>query len=256
MTLTRNFAFLVCAMGLSLTLTAPSQAATPSNAPSSLSSLIDRIEAAANQQNLEQVLDFYSPNFVTDDGVTYDTVKQGLSQLWERYPNLNYTINLTAWEQKDNQWIADTVTTIKGSNTIKGREMTLESTLTSRQYFQDGQLIRQEISQERTDITTGETPPNVEINLPDTIKVGQTFDFDVILREPLGDNLLAGTAIEEIAQADSYLAPSQFELQLLQSGGIFKRATAPNTPESHWLSALLVQPDGLRLITQRLLIEK
>jgi hypothetical protein len=45
-------------------------------------------------------------------------------------------------------------------------------------------------------------------------------------------------------------------LELLQSGGLFKRAKAPTTTENCWLSAILIQEDGIFVITQWVRVEK
>ena len=86
--------------------------------------------------------------------------------------------------------------------------------------------------------------------------MGQQFDFDVIAKEPLKDNLLAGAAFVETAEASRYLKPSDFELELLTAGGLFKRMKAGDKPESNWVSAILIRGDGITLITQRIRVEK
>ncbi|MGK7932350.1 MAG: nuclear transport factor 2 family protein [Microcystaceae cyanobacterium] len=243
-------------LGLSLSISPHIKAASPKNAPTELTNLIENIEAAANRQDLEEVLQFYSPDFTTPDGLTYETLKQALSQLWERYPDLQYKTQLQSWTQENDQWIVETITEIQGIGEYESREMKLDASLRSRQYYRNGKLIRQEILQERSDVTSGMQPPPVKVNLPETVKVGESFDFDVILMAPLDDNLLAGTAIEEMATPDTYLTPHKFELQLLQAGGLFKRATSPENPENYWLSAILIQPEGLRLVTRRIRFEE
>ncbi len=43
------------------------------------------------------------------------------------------------------------------------------------------------------------------MRIPERVKVGEEFDFDVIVREPLGDDLLAGTAIDEKVDIERYI---------------------------------------------------
>ncbi|MGK7933149.1 MAG: nuclear transport factor 2 family protein [Microcystaceae cyanobacterium] len=256
MTLKPYLVSFVLGLGLSLSLSPHLKAASPKEAPTELTNLIENIEAAANRQDVEQVLQFYSPDFTTTDGLTYETLKEALSQLWERYPDLQYKTRLQSWTRENDQWVVETITDIQGTGEYESREMKLDATLRSRQYYQNGKLIRQEILQERSDVTSGMQPPSVRVNIPETVKVGDSFDFDVILSDPLDDNLLAGTAIEEIVTPEQYLTPHDFELQLLQAGGIFKRATSPDSPEHYWLSGILIQPEGLRLVTRRVRIEE
>lgn len=256
MTFKRFWASFALGLSLSLSLSFPLKAANPNDAPPEVTRLLQEIETAANQKNLEQLLKFYSPNFTTTDGVTYEILKQSLTQLWEQYPNLTYEIELKSWEKDKNQWMVETVTQIQGTGNLGSREMKLVANLTSRQYYENNKLIRQEILKERTDITSGNQPPNVIVKLPDSVKVGQSFDFDVILTQPLNDDLLAGVAIEEMAEEKAYSGVDSFELQLLQAGGLFKRAKAPDKPANYWLSAILIQPEGFRLVSQRLQIKE
>ncbi len=251
MTPNRWFISLLLGLGLSASVSAALQAASPETAPADLKTLITQIEAAANRHDLEQVMSFHSPAFTSTDGLTTQVLSQSLPKLWQRYPNLAYTTQLQAWEQQGEEWIADTATQVKGTSNEGGRVIQLESTLKSRQTFKNGKLIAQTIVDEQTRLTTGQNPPQVEVNLPNTVRVGQEFDFDVIVTEPLGNDLLAGTAIGENTRGDGYLAPGTLELQLLQAGGLFKRVKAPEKPGDRWFSAILVRNEGIVLITKR-----
>ncbi|GFE68502.1 nuclear transport factor 2 family protein [Chroococcus sp. FPU101] len=247
----------ILSFGLTLSITKTLQAAnSATNAPAELKNLISQLETAANQRNHKQVMEFYSPKFTNSDGLTYNTVSQSLTKFWEQYNQVKYTTTIDSWEKKGDQLIATTTTTIQGTGKFKGRPMTLNSTIKSRQQFQGNKLIYQEVLSERNEITSGQNPPKVEIRIPDQVKVGQDFDFDVILAEPLGDSLLAGAAIDEKVESDRYLDPKTLDLELLPGGGIFKRAKAPITPENRWLSAILIRGDGMVLITQRIKVEK
>jgi hypothetical protein len=90
------------------------------------------------------------------------------------------------------------------------------------------------------------------VKLPEQVRVGQEFNFDVIVNEPLGDNLLLGTALEEAIKPDLYSKPTEFDLELLPAGGIFKVGKAPLRPEDRLISAVLIRGDGMIMVTQRL----
>jgi ketosteroid isomerase-like protein len=245
-------------LGLGLTLGAGTvlRAESPETAPVELKALISQIDAAATRQDLPQVMAFYSSEFTDADGLNYTTLSQALSLLWNRYPSLQYTTELLSWKKEGDLLVAETLTKITGTSKKSIRTVQLNSAIKSRQYFQNQKLVRQEILTERTELMAGSNPPKIEVTLPETIRVGQEFDFDVIVLDPIGDSLLAGTAIEEKIESDRYLNPADLELKLLQAGGIFKRAKAPDTPSNRWLSAIIVRDDGITLVTQRLRIEK
>jgi hypothetical protein len=221
------------------------------DAPKELREIITKIDFAANKRNFDMLKDYISPNFVTQDGLNYESFHESLKNLWQNYSDVTYKTTLTFWEKKDNQFLAKTVTEIKGNYHDNGHKFTLFSTIQSLQYFENGQLIKQEILSERTDLTAGENPPEVEVRLPQKVRPGEQFYFDVIVKEPLGYNLLLGEAIEDKITSESYLDPSEIELKSLSAGGIFKLVTAPQTLGDRWYSAILIRSDGMRLITQR-----
>jgi hypothetical protein len=101
-------------------------------------------------------------------------------------------------------------------------------------------------------MTSGKKPPQVEFRLPQQVKVGEKYAFDAIVKEPLGNNFLLGTAMEETIKPNKYLNPTPVNLELLSTGGLFKTGTAPLKPVNQWISAVIVRDDGVTMITQRL----
>ncbi|MBW4647722.1 MAG: nuclear transport factor 2 family protein [Kastovskya adunca ATA6-11-RM4] len=243
---------LVASLLVAFSFLSPAQAASPETAPEELKNAIAQIDVAANARNLEGVMQFYSPNFTHTDGLTRDALKSSLTQLWERYPELKYRTELKSWEAKGDDIIAETVTYITGTQPDAGSGVKLESTLRSRQRFDDQKIVEQTVLAERTQLMSGKNPPTVKVNLPEQVRVGQQYSFDAIVQEPLGDALLLGTAMEEPVNSDRLMSPSKFELELLSAGGIFKVGKAPLRPDGQWISAVLIRGDGMTTITQRL----
>ncbi|WP_448562935.1 nuclear transport factor 2 family protein [Trichothermofontia sp.] len=244
---------------LTLSLTAlwagvaiPVQADTPDTAPASLRALLTEIEAAANRQDLQAVMQHYSPEFSNSDGVVYATLASDLKKLWERYPQLNYRTELLSWEQDGNTLTAETLTTITGTQMLPNREVKLAARLRSRQAIEQDKIVRQEILAEHSQLTTGEAPPTVTIKLPESVKVGQTFSFDAIVEEPLGDSLLLGAVQEKPVRSNDFFEPVPTNLELLSAGGIFKLGRAPILPDNRWITVTLIRPDGMTFVTQRL----
>lgn len=230
--------------------------ATPANAPPQLKNTLAQIDLAANKRDVKAVMQFYSGNFTHSDGLTRQTLEQALTQLWKRYNTLNYRTELQTWQPSGNGFVAQTVTYITGTQRTQGRELALNATLTSRQYLQGQQITRQEILSERSQLTSGQNPPKIQLNLPQQVKAGQEYNLDAIVQEPLGDSLLLGAALEEPVSPQNYLKEGRVNLEPLSAGGIFKVGKAPTKPTSQWISALLVKEDGLILVSQRLQVVK
>ncbi len=246
---------LLCAFGITTSLASPVGAESAETAPRELKEVINKIEAAANRQDVEAVMRFYSRDFTNSDGLSYSSLYQALTQMWERYPKLKYTTELESWEREGDRLVAETVTYIEGSRKNGSRLINLNSTLRSRQYFTDQKVIKQEVLAERTKLTSGKNPPQIKVNLPEKVRIGQRFGFDVIVLQPLGSEVLLGAAIEERTGSDRYLNPSNIKLEGLSAGGIFKLVQAPLLPDNLWYSAIVVRQDGMVLLTQRVRVQ-
>ncbi|MCC0176521.1 nuclear transport factor 2 family protein [Waterburya agarophytonicola K14] len=224
-------------------------------APDELTKIIFEIEDAANNRDLDKVLDYYSEDFTNSDGLSVDSLAEGLEQMWQNYPQLKYTTEIVSWSKEEDLLVAETITTIKGVQKTKGRVTRLNSTIKSRQYFEDDQLVNQDILTEQSQLKSGDNPPKVEIVAPEVVQTGEQYNFDLIVDEPLEEKILLGAIKEEKTASNLYLNPTVLELEPLPAGGIYKTATAPLLPDSNWVSAILVRGDGITMITHRVNME-
>ncbi len=224
-------------------------AATP---PAELVEVVSAIETAANNKDLQELLEYYSDDFTNTDGLSTDSLAKALQQMWKSYPRLKYSTQIISWSEADDQLVAETITTIRGVNNNQGRIARLNSTIKSRQYFQDQQLVNQEILAEQSKLTSGDNPPQVKVVAPETVNTGERYNFDLIVDEPLGDKVLLGAIKEEKTASNLYLNPTALELEPLPAGGIYKTATAALLPDSNWVSAIVVRGDGITMVSHRI----
>ena len=232
------------------------RAETADTAPEELTEAIFDIEDAANDRDLDGVLDGYSDDFTNTDGLTIDSLAQGLEQMWKNFPELTYTTEIKSWSEEDGLLVAETVTTIEGVQKDRSRVTNLNSTIKSLQYFDDSKIVNQEILAEQSKLTSGSNPPQVKIVAPETVETGEKYNFDLIVNRPLEDKVLLGAIKEDKTTSNLYLNPTALELEPLPAGGIFKTATAPLLPDSNWVSAILVRGDGITTIVHRVNIEE
>lgn len=227
-------------------------AESPQTAPAQVQNTLKQIDAAANRRDIKGVIEFYSPNFTHTDGLNRQSLESALTELWQLYSKLSYTTELQSWQPSGTGFAVETVTKITGLQSIDGKNSQIESTLRSRQQIENNKIVRQEILSERTQTTTGVEPPVVELQLPEKVRIGQDYSFDAIVQEPLGNNLLMGTALEQPVRAESYLKPVKVDMELLTAGGLFKLGKAPIKEGNYWISAVLVRSGGITTVTQRL----
>ncbi|MEM9804687.1 MAG: nuclear transport factor 2 family protein [Cyanobacteria bacterium P01_D01_bin.56] len=233
----------------------PAQAAPPETAPAFLVNVLEAIETASNEQDIDTVMTYYTDEFTNNDGFDYATLETTLPQLWERYDTLNYRVELQSWEEIDGgNVVAETVTYIDGTQTTP-RLLNLESVIRSRQEFQGNQITFQEILSERNQLNSNNPPQEVVVILPERATPGESYGFDAIIQEPLGERYLLGAALDEGTTAADFFTPRPLDLELLSAGGLFKVGDAPNSADNLWVSGLLVREDGLVVITRRLRVE-
>jgi ketosteroid isomerase-like protein len=220
-------------------------------APAELTTFLDQVETAANRQDIEAVMEFYSADFTNTDGLDRQNLQQFLTQFWQDFSDVNYDMELQAWEQEGSAVLATTVTRITGTQTLNNREFQLEATITSQQRIENQQIVQQEILTEKNQLTSGEAPPTVTFNVPETVAVQQSYNVDAIVQEPLGEDIMIGAAVDQIIDPDIYFSPQTLEMELLNTGGLFKIGEAPSTPEQKWISAVLMRKGGIVSVTQR-----
>lgn len=228
------------------------RAQAPATAPAELTKLLTEIDAAANRRDVKAVMAFYGQNFTHSDGLNSQNMEKALTQLWQRHPSLNYRTEIKSWKAEGSAIVAETVTTITGTHNKDGRDLNLKATIRSQQRFENQKIVKQEILAEQTQLSSGKNPPTIQVNLPDQVKVGQEYHFDAIVQEPIGDDILIGTVVEEPIAEKTFFNPSEVEFELLNSGGIFKVGKAPATPNNRWVSAVLMRQGGITTVTVRL----
>ncbi|MBV5260521.1 hypothetical protein FLX56_19095 [Synechococcus moorigangaii CMS01] len=231
------------------------EARTPETAPAALTELLADIDQAANGQQLDQLLAFYSDNFSHSDGLAKAELRDLLAQLWAEYPRLTYDTTLLSWEQTGDHLQAETETQVRGMKRQAGRWVHYESTIRAQQIFQAGQMTSQEILSEASTLTSGDNPPALKVMIPETVAPAADFGFDVIVQDPLGDEILLGGALEETISPNTYSDPEEFALDILSAGGIFKRVEAPAETGDMLYSALVVRSDGMVLTTRRVKVQ-
>jgi hypothetical protein len=221
------------------------------NAPSAITTAIAKIDAAANNRQITELLRHYSPNFKHSDGLDKVAWQKSLTQFWQSYNNLRYTTKIKSWRAEGSGYSTETITNIVGTQNVDGRKMNLQSTIESRQKIVRGQIVSQEILQERTQITSGSQPPTIELNLPTKLQTNTEYNFDAIVKEPLGEDVLMGATTEEIVSPQGYTKPNNYKLELLTAGGLFKIARAPGKSGDYWLSTVFIRSSGMTIMTQR-----
>ena len=259
-------------------------------APTSSTSVITNLDAALNKKDATAVINLLSPNFTHGDGYTRQSLTQSLQALWQQYPNLTYRTEIVKPEAKSDAKAdpneVETLTTIEGKRNLKGQIWKIQGTIRALQVIESSQVRSQTILAEQTQVRIGEKPPTVTVSLPTTVTVGKDYSYDVVVQEPVNDDLFMGTILDEPVSAALISNPARLQLEFpslaelltgrptrrrptaptagspmlktvklsrMKSGGFFKIGRASSVPETQWISAILARHDGgITIATTRL----
>lgn len=230
----------------------PAGKAATSNSKAPSLSLLTSLDEAANQRNLNQLLSLYGDDFRSSDGLSRNDLRQGLTKFWQRFSELRYSSEVIDSKSGPEGMTLEALTRITGQGTIDKRPVKLDSQIRSRYVVRNNRIVRQDILSERTQLRTGTNPPSLEIQLPDKVLTGQSFNFDAIVSEPLDNDLLVGGYQEEPVSLQALLDPKKAELEPLKAGGVFKVARAPQKPGQLWVTAMVIRKGGITAVSQRL----
>jgi hypothetical protein len=228
----------------------PTVFAAPAPAPATVTELLNKIDRAANSRQLPALAENFAPNY-TVDGMSRSEWQKQVSSFWQRYPNLRYRTTLQTWKQDGNGLSIDTITQIDGGQTEGGKPTSITAKIQSRQRIVNGKIAQQQIISEQVRSTSGSKPPTVDMVVPEKLRPSEDYNVDVIVQEPLNDDVMMGAISEQPVNASGYGKPTTYKLELLSTGGLFKNAKAPSRAGDYWLSAVFVRPDGITTVTRR-----
>lgn len=248
------------ALASAFTLTDLNAKAATQPLPPEIAQIVTEVDRNASSQDLDRLLRSYADGFSHSDGLTKDSLRASLRELWSRYSQLSYKTEVKNWEQKGNQYTVETVTKIQGNQKeAKFKSFKLSAELTSKQTYQqqDGkwQISRQDVLQETSTLTTGTQPPQVQMRLPNVIGVGRQYSLDAIAETP-DYNIMVGAVFTEPVTTAGFFKDKTIDLEPLRSGGIYKIGQAPYQEGNFWVSVVLVREGGITISGQRLRVSK
>jgi ketosteroid isomerase-like protein len=68
-----------------------------------LTQLVNQLLAASNRHDMEGVLKYYSPRFISGDNLSLDDISHLIKETWEMYPDIRYTSSVVAM-RGNNGW--------------------------------------------------------------------------------------------------------------------------------------------------------
>ena len=98
-----------------------------------------------------------------------------------------------------------------------------------------------------TTIRNDQNKIDIIFRIPEKVLTGKKYDIDIILNEPLGDQIVAGGLISH--EDESYLK-QEINIEPLASGGIFKTTRASSKPATQIWSGIIAHQEGIISFTK------
>ena len=167
-------------------------------------------------------------------------IKERFSKLIKEFPNSKWTI-----KNNNNKDYADI--NISGSKIVNGKKFILESNFNYHYSFKKGKIQKGLIKSHLTTIRNDRNSLDINFSIPNNVLTGTNYEIDIIVNNPLEDNLIAGGIKSH--QLDSLIQP-KIKLEPLVSGGIFKITRAPTKPGTQIWTGIIAHPEGLISFTK------
>ena len=134
-----------------------------------------------------------------------------------------------------------------GKKIVNGEIYFLESSFKYLFSSHNGKINNGNIKNLFTTIRNDQNKIDINFRIPDIVLTGTKYDIDIILNEPLGDEIIAGGIISH--QDESYLR-QEIDIEPLASGGIFKTTRASSKPTTQIWSGIIAHPKGIISFTK------
>ena len=198
--------------------------------------LID-LENALNKNNLEKIYSY----FAEDEKIL---LKNKLQELISDFPNPKWKIRKINTKDLNKNTVEVKVTAIK---IIDGSEFKLESNFLYSYNFIQGKISNGVIRNHLTTVRNDKNKIDITINIPDKVLTGSKYNIDIIINEPLGEEIYAGSLSTYI---ENSILEEEIQLEPLVTGGIFKITRAPTKSGIQIWTGIIANPQGLVTFTK------
>ena len=190
-----------------------------------------------NQRNLAAIEKY----FEDDEKLKFENQ---FYKLIEEFPNAKWEIKNVRSIESDQY---NFEITVKGFKLLNEKKFTLKSKFNFIFLFKNGTIKNSRIINNLTTIRNDNNKVDIDISIPSNVLTGANYNLDVIIKEPLGEKIIAGGIKEH---QEGILFDQSVLIEPLSSGGIFKVTRAPLKPGLQVWTGFIAHPNGLISFTK------
>ena len=202
------------------------------------------LENALNAQNFELIKN----NFKDKEKFK---IQEKFSEIIKDFPNSKWQIKKLNGKNSKEE-IFNII--VNGEKIVNGQIYVLESNFQYLFSTNNGKINNGNIKNLFTTIRNDQKKIDIIFRIPDKVLTGTKYDLDIILKEPLGDVIVAGGII---SHQEEYYLKQENNITALASGGIFKTTRASSKPATQIWSGIIAHPKGTISFTKSVeIVEK
>ena len=202
------------------------------------------LENALNKKNLEIIYSY----FEEDEKLK---IKNKLEKMIKEFPNAIWEIKKVNSIELNKNMVN---VSISGSNVIDNKEFHLESNFDYLYNLKKGKIVEGFITNDLTTIRSDRNKIDITIDIPDRVLTGSKYDIDIIINEPLGEEIYAGGIN---SYQEEFIFKQEIKLEPLVTGGIFKVTRAPNRKGTQTWTGIITHSKGIVTFTKTVhIVEK
>ncbi len=112
-----------------------------------------------------------------------------------------------------------------------------------------------QVINEESILNSQKSPLILKIISPDKVLTGEKYEINLIIEKPLDKSLIASGMIVLENNRNAKISNDHFGIKPNQSGGLFKYIQAPLKPGFQTISAIIMHPEGIYLITKKIKVD-
>ena len=190
-----------------------------------------------NQRNLAAIEKYFEDN----EKLKFENQ---FYKLIDEFPNAKWEIKNVRSTESDQY---NFEITVKGFKLLNEKKFTLKSKFNFIFLFKNGTIKNSRIINNLTTIRNDNNKVDIDISIPSNVLTGANYNLDVIIKEPLGEKIIAGGIKEH---QEGILFDQSVLIEPLSSGGIFKVTRAPLKPGLQVWTGFIAHPNGLISFTK------
>ena len=203
--------------------------------------LINKLEEHLNQRDDDLLKELFMQK-------SFNLFNKKYLDFRQKYKNTKWSIQPISNDQNESFIDIKIISTRK----INDQIYDLHAKQTVKLETYKNKIKRYEVIDEESILNSQKSPLIIEIVSPEQVLTGEKYEMNLIIENPIDNAVTASEMIVLKNEDNKNISNDIFGIKPNQSGGLFKYIQAPLQPGSQTISAIIMHPEGIYLITKKI----